>query len=74
MNWYPIEQTETELDDGRIRGLPRIACGRTFRVGCAMAGLQPNLFQFVYGPTHFVPAPTSVRWGRIFKPARTLAM
>jgi hypothetical protein len=39
-----------------------------------MAGLQPNLFQFVYGPTHFVPAPTSVRWGRIFKPARTLAM
>jgi len=38
-----------------IRELLRIAWGRTFRVGCAMAGLKPNLLQFVYGPTKVVP-------------------
>jgi hypothetical protein len=39
-----------------IRELLRIACGRTFRVGCAMAGAKAqSLTSSFYGPTKVVP-------------------
>jgi hypothetical protein len=38
----PGGQAQTELDGGCIRELLRIACGRTFRVGWAMAGAKES--------------------------------
>jgi hypothetical protein len=35
-----LGHARTELDGGCIRELLRNACGRTFRVGCAMAGAK----------------------------------
>jgi hypothetical protein len=39
-----FSKMETESDGGRIRELLRIACGRAFRVGCAMAEAKAQSF------------------------------
>ena len=50
-----LGRARTELDGGCIRELLRNACGRTFRMGCAMAGAKARTISSGYGPTKVVP-------------------